>query len=259
MFDKFAILILMSTACWEVMCSSPGKHQNHLIAKQATLTSAQISCIRTAVNNSIGSNDAACLDVVEKLSQLYTSTDVVGDISSEVSAFPTFCRASCGQAIINAWDSCNAYNDVKDVANLLIGMCASDRGSTCYSNFDNLFDLLDDGTSCYEDFAVSGSCSSSCSNTLSNGVQRYGCCVNVPIDYEDASEDINDDTNTLFDECGVTRPSRCTNNPLNPPRSASQNNSAASEKVSLAFTFILAILHMLIWHTLECERVMLHI
>ena len=251
MFNKVAVLILMATAVWEVMCSSQRKPKDHLVAKRATLTPAQISCILTAIDSNLDMEDTACLDVVQKISQLYTSTDVVGDISGEVSAFPTFCRASCGQVIINAWGTCNAYNDVEDVANLLMGMCASDRGSTCYSNFDNLFGLLNDGVSCYEDFVVSGSCSFSCSTTLFNGVQRYGCCGNVLIDYEDANEDIDDEVNTLFVECSVKRANRCTNSPLTSPQSTNTNtpskkNSATSEKVSLVFTFILAILQMLI-------------
>ena len=113
-------------------------------------------------------------------------------------------------------------------ANLLIGMCASNGGSTCYSTFNELFSLLDSGIDCYEDLSSSGVCSSQCSAGARDGVQNYGCCVNVVIDYEndifnyneDTSEDaIDGEFDSLFFECGISRPARCTNSPLQHPSS----------------------------------------
>ena len=198
--------------------------QAHTIDKRVSVTSDQIACISSFLTDELDDpSDGDCLNVATQLGSLYGSTDVVQSISTGIASFPEFCRPGCGQVLLNAWDSCNAYKDIEDVANLLIGMCASDRGSTCYSNYNELFTYLYDGKTCYRSLAASGVCLIDCSSEIRDGAQSYGCCVNVPIDYEDASEDIDNEVNTLFSECGVTRPTRCANSPLHTPSSAASH------------------------------------
>ena len=204
------------------------QEKQSIIARQVSLTQSQISCITDAVTTQLdGPSNTECRSVAARLGFLYDSDDVLGSLSQRLDSFPEFCRSGCGQTLINIWGACNAYDDVENVANLLIRMCASDGGRTCYSNFIELFQYLGDGETCYNSLGPAGTCSSQCSNTLADGAQRYGCCVNVPIDYEDTLSDIENEVNILFAACGVDRPDRCTNSPLSPPSSASHTVAVA--------------------------------
>ena len=197
--------------------SSLKKSLQSTIVKRATLTSEQITCIEDSVVTELdGSSNAACRNVASELRSLYTSSpsDVAESISRGQELFPVFCRPECGQVIINILDTCNAFDEVADVANLLAGMCALNGGRTCYSNFDELVQYVDNGEACYGTLSTTGTCSSQCSTLLADGVRRYGCCVNVPIDYEVAIFDVRGEINTLFSACGVSLPANCRNNPL---------------------------------------------
>ena len=213
MFTTATILIIF--ALHEVQMSSLEKPLQSIIAKRATLTSEQLTCIGNSVETELdGSSNTACHNVTDYVLFLYNSFDIVGSISRGLGNFPELCRPECGQVLINIWKGCNAFDDVEDVANLLIGMCASDGGTTCYSNFNELFQYLNDGRTCYNSLIGSGTCSSQCSTRLANGIRKYGCCVNVPIDYFVAHADVQDEVNTLVSGCDVSPPARCTNSPL---------------------------------------------
>ena len=213
MFTTATILIIF--ALHEVEMSSLENPLQSTIAKRATLTSEQFTCIENSVVTELdGSSNAACRNIAINLRLLYNSFDIVGPISRGLDNFPELCRPECGQVLINIWNGCNAFDDVKDVANLLIGMCASEGGTTCYSNFNELFQYLNDGRTCYNSLIDSGTCSSQCSTRLADGIRKYGCCVNVPIDYFVAHADVQDEVNTVVSGCDVSPPARCANSPL---------------------------------------------
>ena len=188
-------------------------------------SSIDLPCITTYIDARIKS-DEGCQNVVRNLASLYGSRDVdVVRLNLAELSFQDFCRPNCGQVILDAWKSCDAYNDIEPAANLLIGMCASNNGSTCYSAFMELYTLVEGvGFRCIDDLYSSSVCSSECSTRIRDGVQSYGCCANVVIDcnnqfdnqYED-DDNIENEFTELFLKCGVTRPARCTNSLLTPP------------------------------------------
>ena len=240
MFKKVISLFILFIALHHVVNAS----KRHLVNKRASLSTSEIFCITRYIDARIN-NDEDCQNVVSDISSLYTSEDVELSISTGLSSFLDFCRPECGQVILDAWKSCDAYEEIEPVANLLIGMCASNGGSTCYSTFNELFSLLDSGIDCYEDLSSSGECSSQCSAGARDGVQNYGCCVKVVIDYEnevinreneDEEDNVEDEFNILFFECGVTGPARCTNSPLMIPDLTTQPTSATTQPPTSATT-----------------------
>ena len=208
-----AATILIIFALHEVEMSSLEKPLQSTIAKRATLTSEQITCIVDSVVTELdGPSNAACRNVASQLDQLYNSDDVIQSISGSggLNNFLEFCRPECGQVLIDIWENCNAFDDIENVANLFIGMCASDGGTQCYLNFDELLQYLDVGRICYDSLSNTGTCSSYCSTTLADGAQRYGCCINVLIDFRD----LNRPADIVLSACDVSLPAPCTNNPV---------------------------------------------
>ena len=237
MFLKASLLIFM--VCVGCVYAKQSQLQtNHVTKKANQPTSAHISCIKTYVSHHLNDNAKECLDVTTKLMSLYSSSDILSSISFGLSSFPTFCNPSCGRVIENAWRVCNLYNDAEQVAKLLTGLCASNKGTTCYSNYNQLIAYYNSGISCYNRYISSNTCTSSCSTTLRDGAVRYGCCVNLPISYKN----YDDKTNSLFSACGVTRPSNCKNSPL-----AWSGNVPAATKLGNAVFIILVIIHLIIF------------
>ena len=229
MVSTVITVILLLSGLYQERLSVTEKKGDHFIQTRAEITSQEIRCINTFLSKNLGSNAEDCINVTTQLVNLYDSFDVVSSISSRVALFPEFCRPQCGRVIINAWQSCNIYTEIEDVANLLIGMCASDRGSTCYRNFNNLVVGNSDGKRCFDDLINTGQCSSQCPTILARGTENYGCCSNVLIRYQDSQHGgVEEGVNQLFSECGVSRPTNCTNNPLLSSPASSTSCSAAS-------------------------------
>ena len=132
-----------------------------------------------------------CLDVTAKINSLYSSSDILDSIALILSSFTTFCNPSCGSVIVNAWKICNVYNDVKQVTNLLIGLCSSDEGKICHHNYNQLIAYSNNGRDCYDQLILLYSCTSSCSTALRDGAVRYGCCVNPLISCNNADDEAN--------------------------------------------------------------------
>ena len=235
MFLKASLLVFM--VCVGCVYTKQPQLQIHRVMKQATQPpSTRISCINTYISQNVNENVGECLDVSAKLNSLYSSSDMSASITLGLSSFTTFCNPSCGSVIVNAWRMCNVYNDAKQVINLLIGLCASDKGTACYRNYNQLIAYFNNGKSCYDQVISSNICTSLCSTALRDGAVRYGCCVNPPISFNNA----DDAANELFSACGVTRPSNCTNNPLT-------SSVPAATKLGTAVFVILVIIHLLIF------------
>ena len=224
MFLKSSLLVFMvCIGC--VYMKQPQLQTHHVMKQAAQTTSTRISCINTYVSQNVNANAKECLDVTAKLISLYSVYKSIYLLKPEVA---TFCKPSCGHVIFNAWKICNVYNDVKQFADLLIGLCASDKGTTCYSNFSQLDSYYNSGLSCYKQYLSSNTCTSSCSTALRNGAARYGCCVNPPIMFNNG--DVKADI--LFSACGVTRPSACTNSPLTSSAPTDISKSSAPTDIS---------------------------
>lgn len=237
MFTTAAILVIV--ALHEVKMSSQQKPLQSTIAKRATLSSEQILCITDSVMTELdGSSNAACLSAVTLLGN---SLDVVQSIPAE-QFFPEFCRRECGQVLINTWDACNAFDDIEGIANLLIGMCASNGDTTCYSYYNELFQYLGAGAACYQMYNATGTCSSQCSSQARDGVERYGCCANVPTDYADALLGIPGSADDLLMACNVARSTDCAKSPLSQPSSAS-HTVAVAVNISIIAAILAAMLH----------------
>ena len=235
MFTSATFLVVI--ALHEGVMSSQEKSLRSIVTKQATLSIEQLACISNETR--LNSNTTACLDVVTQLISLYDCFDVRQCLSTELDLFPVLCRPECGQVVIDAWVTCNAYEDIEDVANLLIAMCASDGDTKCYSNFNELIQYTNDGQNCYEALEIAGRCSPECSAGTAAGIQAYGCCVNAAIDYLEETFDLKQEVAELFSACDVTRPSRCTNSPLSAPASGSACYAVAAA-VNVGIVAILA-------------------
>ena len=233
-FTSATFLVII--ALHEVVMSSQEKSLRSIVTKQTTLSNEQLSCIS---NETELNSNTACLDVVTQLTSLYDCFDVRQCLSTELDLFPVLCRPECGQVLIDAWVTCNAYEDIEDVANLLIAMCASNGDTKCYSNFNELIQYTNNGESCYGALEVTGRCSPECSAGTAAGIQAYGCCVNAAIDYLEETFDLKREVAELFSACDVTRPSRCTNSPLSAPASGSAHHTVAAA-VNVGIVTILA-------------------
>ena len=232
MFTTATIFIIL--VLYEVEICSQTKPLQPTIAKRATLSDEQIVCITNSFTAKLdGSSNAACLNVV---TQLANSLDAVQSISAE-QFFPEFCRRECGQVLINIWDACNAFDNIEDVANLLIGMCASKGTTPCYSYYNELFQYLGAGAACYQVFNATGTCSSQCSSQARDGIETYGCCANVPTDYADALVGIPGSADDLLVACNVSRSDRCANSPLSQPSSASHKVAVVNVSITAAAIF----------------------
>ncbi len=184
------------------------------VSKRQVIDNEQLVCITNFVHGRI---DDDCLAVVVDLADLYDSSNPLGDISTHLSQFPVFCRPSCGQVLVNAWQSCGAFDDIASFTYLLTGMCATNaHGRVCYNDYNALIQFLIGGISCTRDFLATRTCSSECSVGARDAVQNYGCCVNVVLDFVSSLNDRynNNQFDQVFSECQVHRPQGCTNNPL---------------------------------------------
>lgn len=220
MISTAIILVFLVFTLHQESISADINKESLSLKKRADITPDQIQCISKYLSDEIES-DSNCLAVVVQLQNLYESSAPVTDISSRV-RFSEFCLPSCGQLIIDAWQSCNAYSEVEDFANLLIRMCASHMDTVCYTYGDEFFRYFYDGVNCYMSLESTGQCSSECASGTRNGVESYGCCVNIAIRYELPNTNFTEaDVNNLFSACDVSRPDSCKNSPLMEPSSAS--------------------------------------
>ena len=200
---------------------------HQVINGQPTLTPEQITCIRSEFMKSYPTH--ACNAVQGAIEMLYGVDDVIDAIGTRLDLFDTFCMPSCGQAIINAWGTCNVYyDDVKSVGELLINLCSSNYGRPCYKYYKELVEGFNPST-CQASLQ-SGWCSTECRNYMISNVQSYGCCINVPIQFLDATDpaDVNAGANTLFTNCYITRPPSCPATALGPPGNGHQEQTTAA-------------------------------
>ena len=91
--------------------SSQEKPLRSIVAKQ-DISEEEIACITRILTPQLSDN-TACVSVALQLRSLYDSSDIVESLSPLLNLFPELCRPECGQVLIDAWQDCNVYNDIK--------------------------------------------------------------------------------------------------------------------------------------------------
>lgn len=182
---------------------------SHNVHSQDPLTNQELVCISTTV----GSISNECTELVSLLANLYNSDDPLLSISENLEQFPVFCNPQCGQAIVDAWQSCEVFDAIAPFANLFIGMCATNAGgSICYTMYNELIAFI----RTIDDCGSMTSCSTQCTSDINQAVDDHGCCVNVPLLFEGSmDEDFTEVSVAAFFRCGVSRPGLCTVNAFN--------------------------------------------
>ena len=231
MFGKIGYLVILAIALQQASCSS--LQARTIIKRDITLTTEQIACLSSKIAENLDSTDVGCTTAFTTLASLYTTTlDVEVAIANlPTSTFTDFCRAECGQELIEAWQECGVYEEIEDIARLLIGLCArNDDDTACYTYSNNIFSYYYNGVDCFDDLeANNGMCSENCMSTVNDGAEMYGCCVNVAFDYKMAEDDeVEMGIKQVYEQCDVTQPKVCTDNPLKLPSSSSAASNVAT-------------------------------
>ena len=138
------------------------------------------------------------------------------------SIFSTFCDPDCGNVIIDAFNDCGHFEQgVSNLRDFIIGLCGTNQnGDICYQIYSASIYQLTSERSCYNRYNYNtygyNYCAPSCRNTLSEGVQERGCCLNAfhnfvssaGWDYSYAKAD------ELYDACNIDLPTGCNNSPI---------------------------------------------
>ena len=237
MFGKIGYLVILAIALQQASCSS--LQVRTIIKRDITLTTEQLACLTSEIVKNLDSTDVGCTTAFTTLASLYTSTldeeEAIANLPT--STFTDFCRAECGQVLIEAWQECGVYEEVEDVASLLVGLCAERNNdvnkTACYTFTTEIFQYYSDGLDCYNDLKANDSvCSDECKGGAQYGADTYRCCVNVGLQYKE-EEDDEEPTELerllkVYEQCDVTQPKVCTNNPLKLPSSSSATSHVAT-------------------------------
>ena len=242
MFGKIGYLVILAIALQQVSCSSL---QARTISKR-DITAEQLACLGREISENLGSTDVGCNTAFATLASLYTSTldeeEAITDLPT--STFTDFCRVECGKVLIEAWQECGVYEEVEDIVNLLVGLCArNDDDTACYTYRNEIFSYYYDGVGCFNELeGNNGMCSENCMSTVNDGAKLYGCCVNVAFDYKEVEDDeVEMGIKQVYDQCKVTQPKVCTDNPLKLPSSSSAAASNVATLMMIAVVCLVAI------------------
>ena len=123
-------------------------------------------------------------------------------------AFHTLCVPECGNAILDAYDSCGLFESSYE-RKYLAALCGSnENGDLCYELFFDSMDLLTTAAPCFH-----GTCSC---NSLSEGVGRQGCCIDALNDLVNSlQDDLGGFTlDRVYGGCNIAPEAGCNNSPL---------------------------------------------
>ena len=218
-----------------------------------SLSPEQLLCIADTISENSELDDECKIASNNLLVQL-NSESLLRSIFEDRSAITAFCNPSCGPVVMESWMSCNAYDDIKGEADLLVGLCGLHQGSTCYSIFDEITDFIDDSFYCGQRVGDNTEvCPVGCDGVYTNANEDFGCCGEVIIDYAvtlvgSVADEVTDD---LFAVCGAERPGDCTDSALTAmteqPSQPSACKSAALINIP-AVGLILAVIGAAILH-----------
>ena len=188
------------------------------------LPAENITCIERELNQT--NMDPSCTVIQEDVALIYEisdASDVVDGIESLLrrdggsDILDIFCRPSCMQTFFEAWKTCSSFDELRNVADLLAGLCSTNNGRPCYMDYEPLLRATFDSIDCFRDLQPEfGDCNINCRTMLVLDIKTYGCCLNVFHNYNDAIEPrdrTNEEVDYIFDECRVRRPADCPTTP----------------------------------------------
>ena len=149
-------------------------------------------------------------------------TSYIYSQSTITSMFNTFCNPECGNAIIDAFNDCEYFEEtgVYNLKDFLIGLCGTNQnGDICYEIYSSAYSQLHTEQNCHISISYSYTqCTSTCRSTLSQGVRVRGCCLNAYHNYVTNSGwnyyYNSYDPSDLYDACNVDLPTGCNNSPI---------------------------------------------
>ena len=188
-------------------------------ARMINLLPENITCIERELNRT-NTMDPSCAIIQEDVAMLYEirdAYDVVRGLESLVSRdggsdiFAAFCQPSCMQTFFDAWKTCESFDELSNVADLLTGLCSTNNERPCYSDLEQLPRVVDDSIECFHALQPEfGNCNTNCRITISLDVKTYGCCLNVFPNYVATFDPGNsEEFGYVLDECRVRRPAVC--------------------------------------------------
>ena len=147
----------------------------------------------------------AVLDGIDNLLQRDGGADILA----------AFCQPSCMQIFFDAWKTCSSFEELSNVADLLTGLCSTNNGIPCYTDFDQLRRAGEESFDCFHTLSPEfGACHIDCRVMLSLDIKSYGCCLNVIRNYVDTFDPaLIEEFNYIFDECRVRQPADCPTTP----------------------------------------------
>ena len=223
----FAIIMALNCRLINAIVEPPEDSPRYII-----LPAENITCIERELNQTM---DPSCAIIQEDVALIYKirdAFDVVNGIESLLrrdggsDILDIFCRPSCMQTFFEAWKTCSSFDELRNVADLLTGLCSSNSGRPCYMDYELLLRATDDSIDCFHELQPEfGDCNINCRTMLILDAKTFGCCLNVFHNYNDAIEPrdgINEEVDYIFDECRVRRPADCPTTPTTPdPTTAS--------------------------------------
>lgn len=173
------------------------------------VSNEQLSCFSLLLNH-LTNDDETCLNVGNAITGILDTNLAESIRSVNAERFGVFCRPTCGRNIITAWKTCNITTS--ETIDTLIEVCGRENGFNCYENLDKIFDFIEDVEDCaLQNTENDNQCSQECRNTIDNGEDMYGCCVNVPVEFRNANgeSDLSELVTNTFSNCFDERPDRC--------------------------------------------------
>ena len=196
-----------------------------------------------------GDNSNFVLNCKSSARWLIDFVDTSYSQSTITSMFNTFCNPECGNAIIDAFNDCEYFEEtgVYNLKDFLIGLCGTNQnGDNCYEIYSSAYTQLYNERSCYNSISYGRQCTSSCGYTLSQGARVRGCCLNAFHNYVTNggwnyyynSYDPSD----LYDACNVDLPTGCNNSPIATGNSPTTEESGHGVITQVALVPLMSVL-----------------
>lgn len=188
------------------------------------LPAENITCIERELNrtNIVDLSCAVIQEDVARIYEIHNAEDILDGLESllrrDSTILEAFCQPSCMQTFFDAWETCSSFDELSNVADLLIGLCSTNNGRPCYTDLEQLNRAIGDSIDCVHELQPEfGDCNTNCRILLNLDVETYGCCLNVLPSYVkvfDPSE--SEEFDYIFDVCRVRRPAVCPTTPSLP-------------------------------------------
>ena len=162
------------------------------------LEPGQQECV-SALLIHLTNGDMTCINVANAITPTLVATDIVSELDSVSNVvYAEFCRPSCGQHILAAWETCGLTQGYENEVNLVTGLCGISREGGCYESTQQIFDFIEDVEAC----SPGDTCTEECV-TLIEDSHIYGCCRDIPVAFRSAAgeSDLMSIVDFTFDKC----------------------------------------------------------